>query len=531
MKKVFVLLLILTGISFAQINPEMYNLSADNIGKASGDTPLSNSITDIMIIGDTIWIGSSRGLSRSTDNGTSWTDYWNTPSFGGEAIIALGYHNKTVWVSTGHNEDGVGGESVIPGSGYRFSNDNGTTWTSLPQSVEDPGDSSITYGVNTLRALPITVAQQNVTYDIAFTSNTIWTASWAGGLRKNNIDSLMLNPNRPWERVVLPPDYLSAIHPDSVYNFSLQPKAGAFGDEEYLNHVAFSIVSANESTIYVGTANGINKSTDNGITWTKFNHQNQRKPISGNFITALGYDEIKQVVWASSWKADAPEEFYGVSASSDGGESWETFLNDERPHNFGFKYYLTDGGINTSDVFVPTDNGVYRSNNDGASWLLPSSIKDTKSAVLTSVFYDVETKSLNDGTHEIWIGSADGLAVLQETGGIWQGDWKVFTASPELKSKNETYAFPNPFNPSFKPVRIKYSVIGQAQDVTIRILDFGMNLIRTVVQNASRNPSENIFEIWDGRDESGSIVPNGVYFYRVDIGSNDPMYGKIMVIR
>ncbi|MDP3683214.1 MAG: hypothetical protein Q8S01_04705, partial [Ignavibacteria bacterium] len=44
----------------------------------SSENPASNSINDILVVGDTIWLGSSRGLSQSTDNGNSWKNYYNT---------------------------------------------------------------------------------------------------------------------------------------------------------------------------------------------------------------------------------------------------------------------------------------------------------------------------------------------------------------------------------------------------------------------------------------------------------------------
>ena len=66
--------------------------------------------------------------------------------------------------------------------------------------------------------------------------------------------------------------------------------------------------------------------------------------------------------------------------------------------------------------------------------------------------------------------------------------------------------------------------------MTIRIFDFGMNLVKTLIQNASRGISDEQIAYWDGRDESGKIVPNGVYFYRIDIGSETPLFGKIMVL-
>ena len=119
--------------------------------------------------------------------------------------------------------------------------------------------------------------------------------------------------------------------------------------------------------------------------------------------------------------------------------------------------------------------------------------------------------------------------MVQPASGFWNGDWSIFFGSEPLQSKTDTYAFPNPFSPSFRSVRIKYSVSNNS-DVTIRILDFGMNLVRTVIQKAPRN-SGDCFDVWDGRDEKGSIVPNGVYFYRIDVNDEKPLFGKIMVAR
>ena len=134
-----------------------------------------------------------------------------------------------------------------------------------------------------------------------------------------------------------------------------------------------------------------------------------------------------------------------------------------------------------------------------------------------------------DNSYDIWIGSNDGLARLNETNSNWTGNWKVFIASNQKVSANETFAFPNPFSPNNEVVRIKYK-IESSSDVTIRIFDFGMNLVRTLIQNASRGANDDQIEIWNGKDEKGKFVPNGVYFYRIDIGSNAPIFGKIMVI-
>jgi len=55
-------------------------------------------------------------------------------------------------------------------------------------------------------------------------------------------------------------------------------------------------------------------------------------------------------------------------------------------------------------------------------------------------------------------------------------------------------------------------------------------LVKTLIQNANRSGPGEQFEYWNGRDEFGEIVPNGVYFYSVETGQGT-VYGKIMVLR
>jgi flagellar hook assembly protein FlgD len=67
--------------------------------------------------------------------------------------------------------------------------------------------------------------------------------------------------------------------------------------------------------------------------------------------------------------------------------------------------------------------------------------------------------------------------------------------------------------------------------VTIELFDFGMNRVRTLLRNAQRSGTAEHDEIWDGKNDGGSFLPNGVYFYRVTVGGNDPAWGKVMVLQ
>jgi len=160
---------------------------------------------------------------------------------------------------------------------------------------------------------------------------------------------------------------------------------------------------------------------------------------------------------------------------------------------------------------------------------------NTRAVLTTNDFRSVNSRYLSNNNQSLWFGSLDGLANLTETGEIWSGKWRVFVASSNTGSaaNSESFAFPNPFSPDDEVVRFKYNTNNLPAKVSIRVFDFGMNLVRTVIQNASRtiSPDSAPGDFWDGRDENGNIVPNGVYFYRIDFDSNiEPVFGKIIVL-
>lgn len=543
--KPFIIIVIIT-FTFNSIHgqsPRSYKLPGDSgLMKALTDeAPASNSINDILVVGDTIWIGTSRGLSRSTNNGLTWMNYYNTPKFGTESISALAYDYRTgtIWAATAHSTE-VAGSTLPEGSGLRFSSDNGNTWNFADQPLDDPNDTTEIYGHNSLRALPVTVRIQNITYDLAITGNTIWAATFAGGLRKNSISKLLSDPGNKWERVVLPPDSRAAIQPTDTLNFCLAPVAGKFCGDGNLNYRLFSVISVGDSIVIAGSANGINitsearlADTTNNLRWNKYNHQNQLDGISGNFVVALGYNQFDKSIWGATWKAEDLKEYTAVSISRDWGQSWSTTLIDEKVHNFSFY---------SNKTIAPADNGPFRSFDGGYRWLLPGPITDNISGLTlsTNVFYSSAFSS--NGT-SLWLGTTAGLVSNDGVSDEWSSFWRLYLASQKIENSNTTYAYSNPFNPKTEKCRIAYTVPGGSGTVTIRIFSFGMNYVKTVVQNVERgggihNVSRGtdgelpvVIDEWDGTDDDGRIVPNGVYFYRIDINGGEPVFGKVMVLR
>jgi hypothetical protein len=382
-------------------------------------------------------------------------------------------------------------------------------------------DTNLVYGSNTIYCLPVVVPQENLSYDVAITrtknnlSNyTIWISSFAGGLRKS--DDL----GATWQRVLLPPDNLDSIYIGGTgYNFALNVNVN-------LNHRIFAIYAVNDSTLYAGSANGINKSTDWGVSWRKYNFQNSgngTNRVGGDFVVKFHLQQYngKQIIWAATRKADDINEVNSISYSTNSGYTWAYTLRDFAPNNVSSK---------DSVVYAETDDGLWRSFFGNFSWSKPSLIYDEESRDLC------RTVSFYSGNHigdTIYFGGGDGLLRTMELGQPWVGKWKIFRACREtdVSPCGKTYAAPNPFAPNQEVTRIYYQTGKTNSKITIKIFDFGMNPVRTVIQNAVRTDPGVLFTIWDGKNDNGYQVANGVYFYRIEVDADCNVWGKILVLQ
>ncbi len=477
----------------------------------------SNSIIDIKHLGNSLWLGTGNSLAELHLSGTDptepvgWSLIGEDDGIGRGGVSALWVDSTIIWAATAYSENTEYGWKPA-GGGVGYSEDNGdsSSWTWYPQPVDDPDVTDYN---------PTTTNIQNVTYDIALTDSAVWIASYGGGLRKFIIDE-----NR-W--VINPPDLIP------------------FAPLLYLNHRCFSVV-AFDSVLFVGTAGGINRSFKRGVSdsWKNFRHEpGDPTTITGNFVTALAVQNTAsgKKIWAATWVAEGASEFYGVSVSSDYGETWRAALSDStllpndkylvneygslKAHNFGFRDDTT--------IYVAADGGLWISYDGGLEWDVIQSIYDP---TINECLEGVDFFSVAHVGDALWVGTDDGLAV-----GWWDNDldeytWRIHRSYKPAGTGGEpdTYAYPNPFSP-LRGHRVRFQVSVEGPSVAdLVIYNFAMEKVyeekgMELSGGGTGDMADYGTLTWDGRDTHRKIVANGVYFYRIKMAGNT-WWGKVMVL-
>ncbi len=513
------LLAIVVGVTcnaaFGQVRPRTFRRASIGLDSLSGSTePSSNSAYPIISANGIVYLGTDKGLDVTTDGGRTFRSQWGSDGPIGASVSAIAVEGDTIAVAVGAGEIVQDGVPIDIGGGLYASVNAGATWTYEPQSRDSTNDTAVVFGKNVLRALPVTTDVANISYSLAFHKGYLYAADWAGGLRRTS------DLGKAWQRMVLPPDYLDYITEDSTYSFQLSPVAGNLTTETNYSQSGFSLYSDGDSVLYLGTAGGIEKTTDNGYSWHKFSHQSDHG-LSGDWvvwITGQNYGTAHRI-WATTLNANDATEVRALSYSTDCGASWHYILPGHSFHSVA-----TIG----ETVYGASDDGLLVTSDFGLTSQVITNISDPKSgySILSQSFAAVASTG-----DSIWVGTADGTAVGIDNGsGFGPQYWHVFRTSVSLPNASSTYFFPNPFSPRLDVGRIDYSVKSPGSIVTIRVYDFSMHVVKTILQNATRGQGE-VRERWDGLDNQGQMVDNGVYFYSVVVNNGDPVWGKIMVVR
>lgn len=560
---IFYIIIILNAdfISAQKLFPSDYafrSIIADSTDSllSSTNTMRSNVVTEIILQSDNlVWLGTGLGISIVRDSLTVETlqdtmeltngAYTNRIPSGGISAMTTGDpggpYEKFMFAAA------AGSENDIPiGKGIVFTTDatdSTINWIYYDQPMDDALSDTIPFGdIGFIAVLPVTVPQANVTYDMDLSEEFAWTASWAGGLRRFKFS------DQVWERVPLPMDnqYELTTCKDTSYvrvggkyilkDFYLNPRDPLDGGNH--NHKAFSVLSYGD-TIWVGTANGINRGilgSGNCIDWEHYSYPMDN--LSGNFVVGLEAQRLngKRIIWAATVNADDPTEQRGLSYTIDDGLSWNTALLGERIYNIASFDSL---------VFAASANGLWKTE-DGINWALYNPAHQAIPVPNTAIYNidevladEVYSVAFDDrpyyGDRSIWIGTGDGAAHSYDLDGL---NWKIFRAEYDI---NEDYAYPNPFSPYTHNVRndngyVRFHTNEWPGTFVIDIDIYNFAMEKVYAGSFDKRISSSGALKWDGRDQQGAYVHNGVYFVKLTYPENQsskpsPHWVKLIVVK
>lgn len=124
------------------------------------------------------------------------------------------------------------------------------------------------------------------------------------------------------------------------------------------------------------------------------------------------------------------------------------------------------------------------------------------------------------------------IGKLSITSGVYirgKDEEKTPSTGGRLSSKT-AYAYPSPFNPKRGNTFIRFSLAKDAK-VTIKIYDSGNNLVTTLLKDTPMKAKVEQRVVWNGRNDYGEIVANGVYFIVIETDKRERAVVKVAVLR
>jgi hypothetical protein len=182
--------------------------------------------------------------------------------------------------------------------------------------------------------------------------------------------------------------------------------------------------------------------------------------------------------------------------------------------NVFMKPYRLEGG--------PEDGAVIFVNGESISTPVTGTTED---------FIEVEAQFYSGGDGFVYLGV--GLTERAQ-GTVYIDDISVAESGDELAMSQEIYdnrfahiptkVSPNPFD---REVKIDYILL-YASNVTVRVYNSVGQVVRKL-QSGVQSKGPHTLR-WDGKDDTGSLLPSGIYFYRVS-AQNTSVTQKLLLLR
>jgi hypothetical protein len=377
------------------------------------DEPLKglsdNTIYDIVIHNDKVWLATGRGLAFVAIGDTAWFTYDSRTGLVSDEVSAIysDHINGRLWAATNHSVE-IGGDTYAYADGLSFTDNDGQVWDTL--------------------MVPGSFGYQYTVFDIAGFDSLIFCASWAGGLFGS------FDKGLNWRHIFYS-DYDSALA-DSGYGYA-----------SYTNtyYSAVLDMSRQDSIIlWAGSANGLMRYIY-GPPYAKQSSNNIIDLASGagylflagdSGLTRLHFENTKEK-FHSSFQADGlpgraiSGVFFfgdrlfvgtldtirgrgtGLAISSDTGLTFTSGFSGLDDLMGPDRYPMDFAAVGSSIFMAGLKGGLYRSNDTGDTW---QKIQfDTINPPVFRTTYSIASDSMR-----LWAGTDSALILLfiDSAGGI-----------------------------------------------------------------------------------------------------------------
>jgi hypothetical protein len=539
---VVLLALLLLGVEASQARPQRFHQDVEPISGLFG-----TEIGDIVWSGRYLWAATEGGVARLDPNQASgasasdWVTFTEFNGIGRGSISALDAVGDTIWVSTIIDTTTSIG-SRQKSTGLSFSHDAGRTWTRIAnEEIFNPQLASFARGPGT----PI----DNGCFGISIGDGEIWAAFFAGSTVRFSDDG------RSWQRVLpdaaedivyfvgdtaadslrILADSLAREGADEPTIAALRVGADSLASQQFL-HRTFSVLAYGD-TVWIGTSSGLARSFDGGTSWKNIkvrpdaNGNAQPGHISGNWVLSIQRQILadgSSIIWIGSDATGLVSgEMRAMSFSRDNGENWA----------ITGPTFAWDFSFSENFVWAATNQGLFASPNIfGATGRIWEQVSVIDGEPLDGVFVGLETTR-----DALWAGAENGLGRSPDEGATWRiirdlirtpsidsGAFVGIGGVPD--SSTTTYAAPNPFSPSSGDRALIVFSLAQETQVDIDIYDFASRKVRVLSRDAVFSGDRDHRVAWDGLDDGGHSVANGVYFYRITLDSGHQAFGKVVVL-
>ncbi|MFA4857721.1 MAG: tandem-95 repeat protein [Candidatus Margulisiibacteriota bacterium] len=185
---------------------------------------------------------------------------------------------------------------------------------------------------------------------------------------------------------------------------------------------------------------------------------------------------------------------------------------------------ITDSGsgISSSDINIKINNGAALSVAASAA-PVNSAGANSDTANTSSNAYDIRYTTL--GSAQIGTGTTPVTITARDLA----GNEATETFNIITEALAEGYVYPNPSDPSVNPITFLVG-LSEATQIQISVYDENARLIKSIIFEGQEG---NNAVSWDGVNEFGSLIGNGLFPYRViDLTHRQILYkGKLVVVR